>query len=155
MFRRLPLAWAKKVLPAAAAAPAKFAPVNAVSLVGVMHDVTTGFIGEEPVTQFTLTTTHIATDADAPDLHAPKTVGSAREQQRDHYVIRAMGETAASVAAVAAEGNVATVSGQLRMNARNDGGKPFFYPFVAVTAKANGVVQVLHEKKKRTSSNAP
>ena len=120
---------------------AKPASINSVSLVGVVHDIQTGFVFEDPVTQFTLTTTSIDTTNPLQECVVEK----------DHHTIRCFGEDfSADVRSRLQEGNVVCVSGRLRLNPQLEPScnKHFYFPFVHV-APPHGNVAVVHGDRRR------
>eukprot|EP00658_Telonema_sp_P-2_P032463 TRINITY_DN24036_c0_g1_i3.p1 TRINITY_DN24036_c0_g1~~TRINITY_DN24036_c0_g1_i3.p1 ORF type:complete len:164 (+),score=29.32 TRINITY_DN24036_c0_g1_i3:58-549(+) len=99
--------------------------LNNVTLVGVVHDIQTGFVYEDAVTQFTLTTTSLDTTTSSGECAVEK----------DHHTIRCFGDTYSSdIKAKLKEGNVICVNGRLRMNPQLEPScnKHFYFPFVHV-----------------------
>src|SRR4051794_8941332 len=89
--------------------PRRFAAksVNQVTLVGVVHDIQTGFVYEDPVTQFCVTTTSIDTTNPLQECVVEK----------DHHTVRCFGEAfAQDVKTRLKEGNVVCIAGRLRLN---------------------------------------
>jgi hypothetical protein len=126
---------------ATSSTPAKPASINSVSLVGVVHDIQTGYVFEDPVTQFTLTTTSIDTTNPLQECVVEK----------DHHTVRCFGEEfSADVRSRIAEGNVVCVNGRLRLNPQLEPScnKHFYFPFVHVTPP-NGNVAVVHGDRRR------
>lgn len=129
------------------------------TLTGTVHDIQTGFLVDDPVTQFTLTTAVLKFDAG--DVDPPiyptdaKRTGDARVRERDHFTVRCFGSQAATARLELSEGTIASVTGQLRMNKQveaGSGSRSFFFPFIAVRPdKGDSVVRVIHGKPKRAS----
>jgi hypothetical protein len=113
-----------------------------VTLVGVVHDIQTGYVYEDAVTQFTLTTTSIDTS-----------LGGASECviEKDHHTIRCFGDSfSADIKNRIKEGNVVAVNGRLRMNPQLEQScnKHFYFPFVHVQPP-NGNVAVIHSDRRK------
>ena len=110
--------------------------VNSVTLVGVVHDIQTGFVYEDAVTQFMLTTTSIDTSNPAQEAVVEK----------DHHTVRCFGEQfSQEVKGKLKEGNVVCVNGRLRLNPQLEPAcnKHFYFPYVHVQPP-NGQVAVIH-----------
>jgi hypothetical protein len=120
---------------------AKPVSVNSLTLVGVVHDIQTGYVYEDPVTQFTLTTTSIDTTNPLQECVVEK----------DHHTIRCFGEEfSADVKSRIQEGNVVCVSGRLRLNPQLEPScnKHFYFPFLHV-APPHGQVAVVHGDRRK------
>ena len=120
--------------------------INNVTLVGVVHDIQSGFVYEEPVTQFTLTTTSLDTTNPAQECLVEK----------DHHTVRCFGEQFANeIKGKLKEGNVVCVNGRLRLNPQLEPscGKHFYFPFVHVQPPL-GQVSVVHGDRRRAPANA-
>jgi hypothetical protein len=142
MFRRL-FAPSRTVGRCAASttAPKKPASVNSLTLVGVVHDIQTGYVFEDPVTQFTLTTTSIDTTSPLQECVVEK----------DHHTIRCYGEEfSAEIKSRLQEGNVVCVSGRLRLNPQLEAScnKHFYFPYVHVIPP-HGQVAVVHGDRRK------
>jgi hypothetical protein len=139
----------------------QFPPVNSVTLVGVVHDIQQGYLVNDPVTQFSITTllANVGDDA-APEEYrlAPKSQASLSGMARakESYTVRCVGQDAAAAASAAIhQGCVAEVEGQLVLNSGLDSvsGKQQFFPYVKVKA-GRGSVRMLHGKKRSNVRNA-
>lgn len=120
--------------------------LNNVTLVGVVHDIQTGFVYEDAVTQFTLTTTSLDTTTAAGECAVEK----------DHHTIRCFGDTYSSdIKAKLKEGNVVCVNGRLRMNPQLEPScnKHFYFPFVHVQPP-HGQVSVVHGDRRKPPVDA-
>jgi hypothetical protein len=125
----------------AAATTARQSSVNNVTLVGVVHDVQHGFVFEDRVTQFVLTTTSIDTTNPAQECVVEK----------DHHTIRCYGdEFAEEVRGRVKDGNVLCVSGRLRLNPQLEPscGKHFYFPYLHVQPP-HGSVSVVHGDRRQ------
>ena len=125
------------------AAVRRLAPksVNSVTLVGVVHDVQTGYVFEDPVTQFCVTTTSIDTTNPVQECVVEK----------DHHTIRCFGEAfSQDVKNRIKEGNVVCVSGRLRLNPQLEPScnKHFYFPYVHVQPP-HGQVALVHADRKK------
>jgi single-stranded DNA-binding protein len=122
--------------------------INSVTLVGVVHDIQSGFVYEDAVTQFTLTTTSIDTTNTSQECVVEK----------DHHTIRCYGDLfSAETKNKIKEGNVVCVNGRLRLNPQLEGGsnKYYYFPFVHVQPP-NGQVSVIHsDRRKAPSTTSP
>ncbi|EAN77930.1 KREPA6 [Trypanosoma equiperdum] len=110
--------------------------VNSVTLVGVVHDIQSGFVYEDAVTQFTLTTTSIDTTHPTQEVVVEK----------DHHTIRCFGELfSAEVKQKVKEGNVVCVNGRLRLSPQLEPScnKHFYFPYIQVQPP-HGQVAVIH-----------
>nr|CCC93665.1 unnamed protein product [Trypanosoma congolense IL3000] len=110
--------------------------VNSVTLVGVVHDIQSGFVYEDAVTQFTLTTTSIDTTHPTQEVVVEK----------DHHTIRCFGELfSAEVKQKVKEGNVVCVNGRLRLSPQLEPtcNKHFYFPYIQVQPP-HGQVAVIH-----------
>jgi hypothetical protein len=115
--------------------------VNSVTLVGVVHDIQTGYVFEDPVTQFTLTTTSIDTTNPVQECVVEK----------DHHTVRCFGEEfAGDIKGRLKDGNVVCVNGRLRLNPQLEPAcnKHFYFPFVHVTPP-HGNVAVVHGDRRK------
>lgn len=103
------------------------ASINSVSLVGVAHDIQQGFVFEDPVLQFTLTTTALHT--------TPETGNAECVVEKDHHVIRCFGELfSQDIHQKVKEGSVVCVSGRLRLNPQLEPSvnKYYYFPYIQV-----------------------
>ncbi|KAG8344669.1 MP18 RNA editing complex protein [Trypanosoma vivax] len=110
--------------------------VNSVTLVGVVHDIQCGFVYEDAVTQFTLTTTSIDTTHPTQEVVVEK----------DHHTIRCFGELfSAEVKQKIKDGNVVCVNGRLRLSPQLEPScnKHFYFPYIQVQPP-HGQVAVIH-----------
>eukprot|EP00744_Colponema_vietnamica_P019869 GILI01028153.1.p1 GENE.GILI01028153.1~~GILI01028153.1.p1 ORF type:complete len:164 (-),score=28.00 GILI01028153.1:130-621(-) len=115
--------------------------INNVTLVGVVHDIQTGFVYEDPVTQFTLTTTSIDTTNPSHECVVEK----------DHHTIRCFGDLfSADVKSRIKEGNVVCVNGRMRLNPQLEPScnKHFYFPFIHVQPP-HGQVSVVHSDRRK------
>lgn len=115
--------------------------INSVTLVGVVHDIQNGFVYEDPVTQFVLTTTSICTTSASNDCIVEK----------DHHTIRCFGEAfSTEVKNKIKEGNVVSVSGRMRLNPQLETScnKHFYFPFIHVQPP-HGYVTVVHGDRRK------
>lgn len=117
--------------------------INSVSLVGVAHDIQLGFVFEESVLQFTLTTTSLQTNTLVPSLPGssaanPSLGAGATEEcvvEKDHHVVRCFGEVfSQEVQQKIKEGSVVCVSGRLRLNPQLEPSvnKYYYFPYIQV-----------------------
>ncbi|EAN85512.1 putative RNA editing complex protein MP18 [Trypanosoma cruzi] len=116
--------------------------VNSVTLVGVVHDIQSGFVYEDAVTQFTLTTTSIDTTHPTQEVVVEK----------DHHTIRCFGELfSAEVKQKVKEGNVVCVNGRLRLSPQLEPScnKHFYFPYIQVQPP-HGQVAVIHGDRRNT-----
>ena len=116
--------------------------INNVTLVGVVHDIQSGYVYEDAVTQFTLTTTSIDTS-----------LGAASECviEKDHHTIRCFGDAfSAEVKTKIKEGNVVCVNGRLRLNPQLEQScnKHFYFPFVHVQPPLGNVAMIYSDRRK-------
>ena len=142
------------------AAKHAFTPVNHVHLVGVVHDIQTGFVASEPVTQFSVTTVIGNVNDVAPEKHPlpPKSTASlaGMAKAKESFTIRCFGaEVANEARAAVSDGCVAEVQGQLILNPNLDSasGKYQYFPYVSVRHE-KGQVRMLHGKKGRKAATA-
>eukprot|EP00758_Cryptobia_borreli_P013990 Tbor_TRINITY_DN5884_c5_g8::TRINITY_DN5884_c5_g8_i1::g.7180::m.7180 len=115
--------------------------INNVTLVGVVHDIQSGYVYEDPVTQFTLTTTSIDTANTPNECYVEK----------DHHTVRCFGDMFSSdIKARIKEGNVVCVNGRLRMNPQLEPScnKHFYFPFVHVQPP-HGQVSIVHGDRRK------
>ncbi|CUG94356.1 Hypothetical protein, putative [Bodo saltans] len=115
--------------------------INSVTLVGVVHDIQSGFVFEDAVTQFTLTTTSVDTTSSSQECVVEK----------DHHTIRCYGDVfSAEIKNKIKEGNVICVNGRLRLNPQLESGtnKYYYFPFVHVQPP-NGQVSVVHSDRRK------
>ena len=115
--------------------------INNVTLVGVVHDIQTGFVFEDPVTQFTLTTTSIDTTNPAHECVVEK----------DHHTVRCFGDLfSADVKSRIKEGNVVCINGRMRLNPQLEPScnKHFYFPFIHVQPP-HGQVSVIHGDRRK------
>ncbi|ESL08096.1 RNA editing complex protein MP18 [Trypanosoma rangeli SC58] len=123
-------------------APHRCKSVNSVTLVGVVHDIQSGFVYEDAVTQFTLTTTSIDTTHPTQEVVVEK----------DHHTIRCFGELfSAEVRQKIKEGNVVCVNGRLRLSPQLEPScnKHFYFPYIQVQPP-HGQVAVIHGDRRTT-----
>lgn len=123
-----------------------FAPksINNVTLVGVVHDIQVGFVFDDAVTQFTLTTTSLDTTNPTQECVIEK----------DHHTIRCYGDAFSSeVKNKLKDGNIVCVNGRLRLNPQLESGsnKHFYFPFVHVQPP-HGQVSVVHSDRRKPLS---
>ena len=121
--------------------PVKPTSINSITLVGVVHDIQTGYVYEDPVTQFVLTTTSIDTTNPLQECVVEK----------DHHTVRCFGdEYSADVKSRLKEGAVVCVSGRLRLNPQLESScnKHFYFPYVHVSPP-NGSIAVVHGDRRR------
>jgi hypothetical protein len=115
--------------------------VNNVTLVGVVHDIQNGFVFENAVTQFTLTTTSLDTTSAAQECLVEK----------DHHTIRCFGEAfSAEVKGKIKEGNVICINGKLRLNPQLESScnKYFYFPYVHVEPPF-GSLSIVHGDRRK------
>eukprot|EP00759_Apiculatamorpha_spiralis_P040512 PhF_6_TR39062/c0_g1_i2/m.58457 len=120
-----------------------FKSVNHVTLVGVAHDVQAGFVYEDPVCQFTLSTSSLDTMINGKTNEAVL--------EKDHHTIRCFGEPfSGQIRQMIKEGYVVVVSGRLRLNPQLDPttSKHHYFPYIHV-APPHGNVHVIHGDPKR------
>jgi hypothetical protein len=134
--------WSSRKLFARATRSCLAKSINNVTLVGVVHDIQSGYVFEDAVTQFTLTTTSI-----------DSSLGSASECaiEKDHHTIRCFGDSfSADIKNRVKEGNIVCVNGRLRMNPQLEQScnKHFYFPFVHVQPP-NGNVAVIHSDRRK------
>lgn len=128
---------------AASGVASQSSSINSVSLVGVAHDIQLGFVFEESVLQFTLTTTSLQTNTLVP---APPGSAAANQShgagateecvvEKDHHVVRCFGEVfSQEVQQKIKEGSVVCVSGRLRLNPQLEPSvnKYYYFPYIQV-----------------------
>ena len=115
--------------------------VNSVTLVGVVHDIQTGYVYEDAVTQFTLTTTSL-------DTSSP---GQECVVEKDHHAVRCFGEQfSAEIKDRIREGNVLCVNGRLRLNSQLEPScnKYYYFPFIHV-APPHGSISIVHGDRRK------
>lgn len=115
--------------------------VNNVTLVGVVHDIQNGYVYEDRVTQFVVTTTSIDTTNPAQECVVEK----------DHHTVRCYGDAfAEEVRGRIKEGCVVCVSGRLRLNPQLEPtcGRHFYFPFLHVTPPHGGVALVHGDRRR-------
>ena len=115
--------------------------VNNVTLVGVVHDLQSGFVYEDPVTQFVVTTTSLDTTNPLQECVVEK----------DHHTIRCFGEAfSTDIKDRIREGNVVCVTGRLRLNPQLEPScnKYFYFPYLHV-APPHGSIAVVHGDRRR------
>ncbi|CAD2214152.1 MP18 RNA editing complex protein [Angomonas deanei] len=111
----------------------KVPSLNNVSLVGVIHDIQQGYVFEDAVCQFTLTTTNLengVVDSGNADSALTECV-----VEKDHHTIRCFGDVFSNeMKHKLKEGDVVCVSGRLRLNPQLDSAKNkyYYFPFVHV-----------------------
>ncbi|KAG5463899.1 hypothetical protein LSCM1_00072 [Leishmania martiniquensis] len=117
--------------------PGRRAPsINCVTLVGVVHDIQTGYVFEDAVTQFTLTTTSLDTASQSQDCVVEK----------DHHTVRCYGDVfSREVRAKLSEGSVVCVNGRLRLNPQLEPScnKYYYFPYIQVQPP-HGQVSVVY-----------
>ncbi|KPA79927.1 putative mitochondrial MP18 RNA editing complex protein [Leptomonas pyrrhocoris] len=99
--------------------------INCVTLVGVVHDIQTGYVFEDAVTQFTLTTTSLDTTNPTQECVVEK----------DHHTVRCFGDVfSQEVRNKLNEGNVVCVNGRLRLNPQLEPScnKYYYFPYIQV-----------------------
>lgn len=130
-----------------AAGVSSHSSINSVSLVGVAHDIQLGYVFEESVLQFTLTTTSLQTNALVPSPpggsasssashHSPGAGGTEEcVVEKDHHVVRCFGEVfSQEVHQKIKEGSVLCVNGRLRLNPQLEPSvnKYYYFPYIQV-----------------------
>mmetsp|Transcript_24403 Transcript_24403/g.38004 ORF Transcript_24403/g.38004 Transcript_24403/m.38004 type:complete len:188 (-) Transcript_24403:31-594(-) len=123
--------------------------INHVTLVGVAHDVQSGFVYEDPVCQFTLSTSSLDTMIN----------GRTNEPvlEKDHHTIRCFGEPfCTQVRQMIREGYVVVASGRLRLNPQMDPAtsKYHYFPYIHVSPP-HGNVHVIHGDSKKGGGDLP
>ncbi|KAG5488467.1 hypothetical protein JIQ42_00074 [Leishmania sp. Namibia] len=125
--------------------PGRRAPsINCVTLVGVVHDIQTGYVFEDAVTQFTLTTTSLDTAKQANECVVEK----------DHHTVRCYGDVfSREVRAKLSEGNVVCVNGRLRLNPQMEPScnKYYYFPYIQVQPP-HGQVSVVYGDRRSPPS---
>jgi hypothetical protein len=119
--------------------------VNSLTLVGIVHDVQTGYVYEDPVTQFTLTTTAVDATGRAASSDGNTVV------EKDHHTVRCFGDAySQEVRGLLREGQIVCVSGRLRLNPQLEPScnKHFYFPYVHVEGPM-GKVAVIHGERKK------
>ncbi|KAK7196699.1 MP18 RNA editing complex protein [Novymonas esmeraldas] len=120
-----------------ASRPGQRAPsINCVTLVGVVHDIQTGYVFEDAVTQFTLTTTSLDTTNSTQECVVEK----------DHHTVRCFGDVfSQEMRSKLAEGNVVCVNGRLRLNPQLESScnKYYYFPYIQVQPP-HGQVSVVY-----------
>ncbi|KAG5489947.1 hypothetical protein JKF63_00065 [Porcisia hertigi] len=130
--------------------PGQRAPsINCVTLVGVVHDIQTGYVFEDAVTQFTLTTTSLDTANQAQECVVEK----------DHHTVRCFGDVfSREVRSKLSEGSVVCVNGRLRLNPQMEPScnKYYYFPYIQVQPP-HGQVSVVYGDRRSPPSpvNAP
>ena len=110
--------------------------INCVTLIGVVHDIQTGYVFEDAVTQFTLTTTSLDTTNPTQECVVEK----------DHHTVRCFGDVfSQEVRAKLNEGNVVCVNGRLRLNPQLEPScnKYYYFPYIQVQPP-HGQVSVVY-----------
>ena len=123
--------------------------INHVTLVGVAHDVQSGFVYEDPVCQFTLSTSSLDTMVNGRTNEAVL--------EKDHHTIRCFGEPfCTQVRQMIREGYVVVASGRLRLNPQMDPStsKYHYFPYIHVSPP-HGNVHVIHGDAKKGGSDLP
>ncbi|CCW67071.1 unnamed protein product [Phytomonas sp. Hart1] len=118
--------------------------INSVTLVGVAHDIQTGYVFEDAVTQFTLTTTSLDTTNPTQECVVEK----------DHHTIRCFGDIfSQEIKTKLKEGNIVCVNGRLRLNPQLEPAcnKYFYFPFIHVQPP-NGQVMVVYGDRRAPPS---
>lgn len=114
----------------------KDAAINSVTLVGVAHDIQSGYVFEDAVTQFTLTTTSLDTTNPTHECVVEK----------DHHTVRCFGDVySQEIKAKVTEGSVVCVNGRLRLNPQLEPScnKYYYFPFIHVQPP-HGQVSVVY-----------
>ncbi|CCW59957.1 unnamed protein product [Phytomonas sp. EM1] len=120
--------------------PKKRDSINSVTLVGVAHDIQTGYVFEDAVTQFTLTTTSLDTTNPTQECVVEK----------DHHTIRCFGDIfSQEIKNKVVEGNVVCVNGRLRLNPQLEPScnKYFYFPFIHVQPPHGQVMVVYSDRR--------
>lgn len=118
--------------------------INCVTLVGVVHDIQTGYVFEDAVTQFTLTTTSLDAANQAQECVVEK----------DHHTVRCYGDVfSREVRAKLSEGNVVCVNGRLRLNPQMEPScnKYYYFPYIQVQPP-HGQVSVVYGDRRSPPS---
>lgn len=127
---------------------ASFPSINAVSLVGVAHDIQAGYVFEESVLQFTVTTTALQSGVAA---SRPASGSSAAEcvVEKDHHVVRCFGELfSQDVQQRVKEGSIVCVHGRLRLNPQLEPSvnKYYYFPYIQVQPP-HGQISVIYSDR--------
>ncbi|KNH03802.1 MP18 RNA editing complex protein [Perkinsela sp. CCAP 1560/4] len=128
---------------------ALYKSINHVTLVGVAHDVQSGFVYEDPVCQFTLSTSSLDTMINGRTNEAVL--------EKDHHTIRCFGEPfCTQVRQMIREGYVVVASGRLRLNPQMDPStsKYHYFPYIHVSPP-HGNVHVIHGDPKKGTGDLP
>lgn len=118
--------------------------INSVTLIGVAHDIQSGYVFEDAVTQFTVTTTSLDT------THADQEC----VVEKDHHTVRCFGEVfAQDVRARVKEGNIVCVNGRLRLNPQLEpsSNKYYYFPYIQVQPP-HGQVSVVYGDRRSPPS---
>lgn len=110
--------------------------INCVTLIGVVHDIQTGYVFEDAVTQFTLTTTSLDTTNPTQECVVEK----------DHHTVRCFGDVfSQETKQKLSEGNVVCVNGRLRLNPQLEPScnKYYYFPYIQVQPP-HGQVSVVY-----------
>ncbi|AIO02210.1 MP18 RNA editing complex protein, putative [Leishmania panamensis] len=125
--------------------PGQRAPsINCVTLVGVVHDIQTGYVFEDAVTQFTLTTTSLDT----------ANQGEECVVEKDHHTVRCFGDVfSREVRSKLNEGNVVCVNGRLRLNPQVEPScnRYYYFPYIQVQPP-HGQVSVVYGDRRSPPS---
>ncbi|KAH9599902.1 hypothetical protein LSM04_001758 [Trypanosoma melophagium] len=138
-------------------------PLNRVTLVGALHDVHTGFLGQSSVFQFTLTCTLL-------DLNTPGTTTTTKSSQqlstvgtgtgtstgggqlvKEQYTVRCLGNEAYTDALtnLLDDGCIVQVIGRLKTSEVMDGSKRQMFPCVFVEQGRWSSISLLHSIRKQ------
>lgn len=122
--------------------------VNCVTLVGVVHDIQSGFVFEDAVTQFTLTTTSLDTTNQTQDCVVEK----------DHHTVRCFGDVfSQEVRTKLSEGTVVCVNGRLRLNPQMEPScsKYYYFPYIQVQPPHGQVSVVYTDRRAAPAPTSP
>ena len=145
-YRFLSAATTTTTTTTATTAASQYKSVNHVTLVGVAHDIQSGFVYEEPVCQFTVSTSSLDTMINGRPNEAVL--------EKDHHTVRCFGEPfSGQVRQMLREGYVVVVSGKLRLNPQLDPAtsKHHYFPYLHVAAP-HGNVHVIHGDPKKVAT---
>lgn len=110
------------------------------TLVGVVHDIQTGYVFEDAVTQFTITTASLDTTSATQECVVEK----------EHHTVRCFGDVfSQEIKSKLQEGNVICVSGRLRLNPQLEPScnKYFYFPFIHVQPPHGNVSVVYGDRR--------
>lgn len=123
--------------------------INSVTLVGVVHDIQSGYVFEDAVTQFTLTTTSL-------DTNTPGAGDCVVE--KDHHTIRCIGDVfSQEMKQKLADGSVVCVNGRLRLNPQLEPScnKYYYFPYVQVQPPHGNVAVIYGDRRKAPAPTEP